>query len=332
MGAAEFDNSDQTARIRARAGAYVRIGRRAVLSGVSPLELLRTKYPFRFPDQARPASLSVEITDACNLKCDYCLNPHFAYPRRFMDDATFVALREQLDSFRVDRIRICGGEPTLHPRFDAIAKDLAARTRFLSIVTNGQWHRAGVAESLVTSCHLIEVSIDAGGKDHYERVRRGASFERLLESLSALQRARDASASSAVINVRLMLRPTTTDLEASEVRRWSEFADCVMPQFLIDQVGDGIAGDVFQPVQLRDRTVPRCTMPFKDLAVRCDGSVPVCHVNGTALDPTRRIVLGNVRDDSLGALWSGQVLAAVRAAHRSRDESSLEFCRGCSGR
>jgi Iron-sulfur cluster-binding domain len=58
----------------------------------------------------------------------------------------------------------------------------------------------------------------------------------------------------------------------------------------------------------------------------------VFHVNGTSLDPHQRIVLGNVLTDSLSDLWSSPTNARVRNAHRTRNESELEFCRGCAGR
>jgi len=327
-----FDNANQTARIRYRWRAYRTIAIEAVRRGVSPIGLLASKYPYRFPDRRLPASLSVEITDACNLKCDYCTNPQFAFPRTYMSESVFEALTAELVRFPVDRVRVCGGEPTLHPSFDRFARDLASHTKFLSVVTNGQWKKPEIADTLVRWFDLIEVSVDAGGKSQYEHARVGASFDRLERNLELLNRRRAETGSRAVVNIRLMIRPSTASAEASELNRWARLSDCVMPQYIIDQRADSTSTDVFVPVHLQQRLIPRCTMPFKDLAVRSDGTVPVCHVNGTSLDPRQRIVLGNVMTDSLSDLWSSTAIAAVRKAHRMRNESDLEFCRGCAGR
>lgn len=332
-----FDNANQIARIRSRWRAYTRIATRAIRSGVSPYGLLASRFPHRFPTRSRPASLSVEFTDACNLKCDYCTNPTFAFPRSYLSDSDAESLLAQLDEWPVERIRVCGGEPTLHPRFDDLAADLARRCRFLSIVTNAQWRRPDVADVLVGTFDLVEISIDAGGREVYETARAGASYERLCRNVELLHRRREElrstrSGAPATINIRLMVRPTTVDSVEDERRRWATVSDCVMVQHVIDQRADGSSADVFVPVQLHSRAIPRCTMPFKDLAVRSDGTVPVCHVNGTHLDPDRRIVLGDLATGSLAELWSGPVTTEVRDAHRARDEGPLDFCRSCSGR
>lgn len=327
-----FDNSNQTARIRYRLQAYRTIAWRAVRSGVSPLGLLTTKYPYRFPTRRQPASLSVELTDSCNLKCDYCTNPTFAFPRTYMTDGVFDAIIADLAHVRVDRIRVCGGEPTLHPSFARFAKALAGRTRFLSVVTNAQWRNPSIAEDLVRWFDLIEVSVDAGGAAQYEQARAGASFERLVDNLQLLRRVQRHTQSRATVNIRLMIRPSTSSTLETETAQWAELSDCVMPQFVIDQRADGTTSDAFVPVQLERQTIPRCTMPFKDLAIRSDGTVPICHVNGTSLDSEARIILGRVGIQSLLDMWTGATMTSIRTAHRRRDESALEFCRGCSGR
>lgn len=327
-----FDNANQSARIRSRWRAYRKIAARAVQQGVSPVGLLAGKYPYRFPDPRRPASLSVEITDACNLRCDYCANPQFAYPRSHMSADVFEAVVANLDQFPIDRVRVCGGEPTLHRGLARFSETLARHTKYLSVVTNAQWNTPEIADVLLRWFDLIEVSVDVGGKRQYEQSRSGASFERLEDNLTLLHRRRGELGSRATINIRLMIRPTTASAQVTETKRWLDVSDCVMPQYVIDQRSDGTSSDVFQPVHLEQRTIPRCTMPFKDLAVRSDGSVPVCHVNGVRVDPDERIVLGNVLTDPLAQLWSGPTMTAVRAAHRQRNESDIEFCRGCSAR
>jgi MoaA/NifB/PqqE/SkfB family radical SAM enzyme len=328
----DFDNANQTARIRSRWRAYATIATHALRRGVSPIGLLVTKYPYAFPTRRRPASLSVEITDACNLKCDYCVNPTFAYPRTYMSDEAFEAIVADLTRFPVDRIRVCGGEPTLHPSFARFAEGFAARSKFLSVVTNAQWKNLEIVDDLLRWFDLIEVSVDAGGSSQYERARAGASFERLQRNLELLHRRRAETRSPATINIRLMVRPSTDASVDREREHWAVLSDSVMVQYVIDQRADGSSSDVFVPVQLQQRTIPRCTMPFKDLAVRSDGTVPVCHVNGSSLDPNERILLGHVVTHSLSDMWSGATLDAVRTAHRTRDTSALEFCRGCSGR
>src|SRR5262245_57038029 len=87
-----FDNSQQFRRICYRFGSYLRIGIAALRRGVSLHSMLVTKFPYWFKDLSVPSSLSVEFTDACNLRCVYCNNPGFANPRTFMSDEVFEHL------------------------------------------------------------------------------------------------------------------------------------------------------------------------------------------------------------------------------------------------
>ena len=68
-------NTDQLGRIRYRAAPYARMTLRMWRRGVSMSRLVELRFPYRFPEPARPASLNVELTDACNLECRYCNNP-----------------------------------------------------------------------------------------------------------------------------------------------------------------------------------------------------------------------------------------------------------------
>ena len=63
-----FDNTRQVRRILYKAWT---IGVAARRRGVSLRSMLVTKFPFWFDDLPEPASISVELTDACNLKCVY---------------------------------------------------------------------------------------------------------------------------------------------------------------------------------------------------------------------------------------------------------------------
>lgn len=326
-----FNNAHPFQKIGYRLRSYVRVGTHAMRHGVSPLDIVRSRFPFSFQDPARPASLSIELTDACDLKCPYCTNPGFPLPRAFMAPAVVEAITHGLRTFPVSRVRVSGGEPTLHPKFDALSAALALRTRFLSLITNAQWRKPGIAEAVVQHYRLVEISIDAGGAEQYERSRPNGSFERLVTNLSRLNTLRAAAKVPLHINVRLMLRPSTRHLAAEEQRRWSRYADSVMPQYVLKDPENPYADDVFLPEQAVAGSFPKCTLPFKDLQVRVNGDVPLCQITGSTTDAARKRIIGNVLHTSLEALWTGEALRTVRQAHRYRVEADMAVCRGCRG-
>ena len=326
-----FDNSDQLKKIRYRLRSYAQLSLLAVRHGVSPVELIRSRFPFSFPEPTRPGSLSIELTDACDLRCPYCSNPGFPNPRTFMSPEVVEALIASTKTFRVDRVRVGGGEPTLHPRFAEISSRLSKSGKLFSIVTNGQWRKPGIIEALVAHYHLIEISIDAGGAQVYEASRPGSDHARLMANMERLRQLRKTAKKAPHLNIRLMLRPSTEAHRADEVRLWSAYADTVMPQYIMKDPETTYAEDMYFPEQVESNSFPRCTLPFKDLQIRVNGDVPMCQITGSTKIPGKKRIIGNVLRSPLQELWTGEVLRSIRKAHRQRDEGGMEVCRGCRG-
>ncbi|HOU25472.1 MAG TPA: radical SAM protein, partial [Candidatus Cloacimonas sp.] len=82
---------------------YVKLNTHILKKGVPLKEILILKFPFWFSDAKIPPLLSVDITDACNLKCNYCNNPFFPHPRTMMSKEVFEALIEHLKRQNVSR-------------------------------------------------------------------------------------------------------------------------------------------------------------------------------------------------------------------------------------
>lgn len=326
-----FDNSDPIKKIGYRLRSYTRLTLLAMHQGVSPWGLFRTRFPFAFGEPAKPGSLSIELTDACDLKCPYCSNPGFPNPRTFMSREVTDAICASTRSFRVDRIRIGGGEPTLHPRFAEISAQLSKSGKMFSIVTNGQWRKPGIVEALVANYHLIEISIDAGGAKVYEASRPGSDHDRLMMNLERLRQLRGTSKRLPHLNIRLMVRPSTEVFRNEEVRLWSTYADTVMPQYVMKDPETSYSEDMYFPKQVEANSFPRCTLPFKDLQIRVNGDVPMCQITGSTKIPGKKRIIGNILRTPLPELWASEELRRIRSAHRRRHASDMEVCRGCRG-
>src|ERR1043165_3771715 len=90
-----------------------------------------------------PPRLIVELTNVCNLHCDYCLrdedalyNPQAAF---FSVELLTRLMREAHEEAGVRVLMFTGGETTLHPRFGEVLRAVAAEGFKCSFVTNG-WH------------------------------------------------------------------------------------------------------------------------------------------------------------------------------------------------
>ncbi len=138
--------------------------------------------------------LRLSITDRCNFRCVYCMEPDV----RFMDRDELLSVDEIARVARacvalgVTKIRITGGEPTVHPRLTDIIRSLAALDiPDLSMTTNGAlvddahcaaWSEAGLSR--------LTISLDSLRPERFERLTRSrCTPARVVEAIRAAIRA-----------------------------------------------------------------------------------------------------------------------------------------------
>lgn len=71
--------------------------------------------------------LRISLTDACNLRCVYCMPEDMTFrPRQeLMSDEELLFLVKVGASLGVDKIRLTGGEPTIRPNVVEIVREIA---------------------------------------------------------------------------------------------------------------------------------------------------------------------------------------------------------------
>jgi cyclic pyranopterin phosphate synthase len=123
--------------------------------------------------------LRLSITDKCNFRCVYCMEPDV----RFMPADELLAIEEMARLARVcvglgvEKVRVTGGEPTVHPDLTHIIASLAgAGASDLAMTTNGSlmdersltaWRTAGL--------NRLTVSIDSLDPARFTRMTRSKS-------------------------------------------------------------------------------------------------------------------------------------------------------------
>ena len=96
---------------------------------------------------SKPALISLELTPVCNSRCSGCFNVFLdgASGRRNLSarrpPLPLEGWRVILDRLvpHVHRLKLTGGEPTLHPEFEAILSCVGELDISLTVFTNGRW-------------------------------------------------------------------------------------------------------------------------------------------------------------------------------------------------
>lgn len=136
--------------------------------------------------------LGIDIVSGCQLKCVGCPNSTLDRKISFMSEDT---LRQCLSNInvKVDLLRLYNfGEPLLHPEFNKMTKIVSqwGRAKTVEVSTNGQCGAKVAHELRKAKIDTLVVSCDGEGtRVEYERLRYGASWNRLVRFLNEAREA-----------------------------------------------------------------------------------------------------------------------------------------------
>jgi sulfatase maturation enzyme AslB (radical SAM superfamily) len=87
--------------------------------------------------------LRISLTDACNLRCVYCMPENMTFRPRaeLMTDEEILYLVRVGASLGVNKIRLTGGEPTIRPNLVELVRH-CPNTRHQRLGDDHQWHPA----------------------------------------------------------------------------------------------------------------------------------------------------------------------------------------------
>lgn len=140
----------------------------------------------------RLRKLRISLTEACNLRCVYCMPVHarFAKEDQLLPPDELLEIAGNLVDLGIDSIRITGGEPTVRRAFPEIVRRLCGFEGVRVGMTTNGWRLAEHARDLAAwGMHGVNVSLDSLDPDNFRRMARGGD---LAHVLAGIQAAKDA--------------------------------------------------------------------------------------------------------------------------------------------
>jgi MoaA/NifB/PqqE/SkfB family radical SAM enzyme len=289
-----------------------------------------------------PLQALFEPTKICNLRCDYCRrNEDGSVTHTKTEDKHFTLekFKEAMD--KLNHIQcanwIGDGEPLLNPEWNEIIEETSRRGVKTSFGTNGTlvaksdvdfWKRHKVTE--------VSVSLDSPIPELYEQMRKGAKFDRVIESCKLI--------SGAGIKLQLQIilfndtakyMPAFVDLAIkvgarrialprphlydSLERYRSSYPDPenVNPPLKVAMDKMNRAGIKWYEPWYATTHFKRCMWPFLAPYIQIGGIIqPCCFMSGNdKLDnydgvtykiPSTNYVMGNILNDDFGKIWHGR--------------------------
>ena len=135
--------------------------------------------------------LRISITERCNLRCTYCMpeeGVQLLAKDEYLTPHEIIYLAELFVSQGVDKIRITGGEPTVHPQILTILRGIGALKskglKELAITTNGINLFRKLDDLVHAGVTGINLSLDTLDPLQFEKMTRRLGFEAVMRSIN----------------------------------------------------------------------------------------------------------------------------------------------------
>lgn len=163
--------------------------------------------------------LRVSLTDRCNLRCTYCLpeNVRFTPNRASTDEIKqLMSLIDQ--AVGVYKIRLTGGEPTLHPDLLSFVEHSRSICDLVGMTSNGVLLSDKLADLKQAGLQRINISLDSNNEEGFEAFTRRSGFS---EVINAIRTAKKLGYTPVKVNTVAM---QNTDFKAMlDLASWEQF-------------------------------------------------------------------------------------------------------------
>ena len=135
--------------------------------------------------------LRVSLTDACNLRCVYCMPEDITFrpAATLLQDDEILTLVKVAASLGVDKVRLTGGEPTVRRGVIELVRAIKAipGIKRIAMTTNGI-KLAEMARPLAEAgLSQVNISIDSLKPDRFQRITRRGNLADVWRGIEAAQ-------------------------------------------------------------------------------------------------------------------------------------------------
>jgi MoaA/NifB/PqqE/SkfB family radical SAM enzyme len=290
-----------------------------------------------------PEILQIEATNICNARCVFCPRERMERKQGVMDMALYRRIVDEAAALGIPNVRLHNYGESFIDR-EIVEKIRYAKSRGiprLGLISNGSLITEALARGIVEAgLDAINISVDAAGKETFERTRIGLNYDRVIENIERLLRVRGELGAERPKLILSFVRqedgdegdeaergmgaprarslagcrgPRHSNDERAFIEKWSRVADKVHVTDLHNWAGT-----------LHDRSSVQfpCYRPWLTFTVLWDGRVALC-----CADFDAKVVLGDLRTSAISDVWNSDAFRAIRRAHL--DHGGPDICHGC---
>jgi radical SAM protein with 4Fe4S-binding SPASM domain len=285
-----------------------------------------------------PFVLFLDPSNVCNFRCKFCptgdtrLMKKIKRPTGLMDFDLYKKILDDLGEFEkpIKALRLYkDGEPLLNPKFADMIRYAKKRGCALQIDTTTNASLLSPQKNMeLVSAGLDRINISINGlsdQSYREFTRHKIQFDKLVDNIRHFYEHRK--------NCLVCIKIVGDNLSREEQERFydifGDIADRVFiehiapcwPEFKMEEAVPNLSVGIYgQEI----REVEVCPYIFYSLSINSDGKVSLCF-----LDWARKLIVGDVKTESLKDIWNGNALLNYRKMHLLKKRKAHPICGAC---
>jgi len=263
-----------------------------------------------------PEIVQIESTNICNARCVFCPRDQMHRRQGVMDEALFRKVADDCAALGIRHVRLHNyGEPFVDRHLtDKIAYAKQKGIAEVGVISNGSLIDEQVARGVIDAgLDAINISVDASGREVFERTRIGLEYDKVIANIERLVRIRAELGRTHPKLILSFVRQDNSDEERAFIDHWRTIADKIHITDLHNWAGTlNRDSDVRYP----------CYRQWLTFTVLWDGRVSLC-----CADFDGRVILGDMRTSNIRDIWESEAYRQVRREHL--ESGGPEICRAC---
>jgi hypothetical protein len=263
-----------------------------------------------------PEIVQIESTNICNARCVFCPREQMHRRQGVMDEALYRKIVDECAALGVRHVRLHNfGEPFVDRHLaEKVAYAKQRGIAEVGVISNGSLIDEDVARSVVEAgLDAINISVDASGRDVFERTRVGLKYDKVIANIERLVRIRGELGRTHPKLILSFVRQGDGQQERAFIERWRQVADKIHITDIHNWAGTlNRQSDVRFP----------CYRQWLTFTVLWDGRVALC-----CADFDGQVVLGDLRSAGIREIWESEAYRAVRREHL--ESGGPAICHGC---
>ena len=289
-----------------------------------------------------PASIAVEPTTSCNLRCPECPSGlrSFTRPTGMLESTMFYKLIDELHETLIYLIFYFQGEPYLNPAFLEMVKYATQKNIYTATSTNAHYlNDANCKKTIESGLNRLIISIDGTTQETYQSYRIGGKLDKVIEGTKNMVKWRKELKSKTphLIFQFLVVKPNEHQID--EVMQLAADLGVDEVRFKTAQIYDYKNGSELIPenenysrykkntdgsYSIKNQMLNHCWKMWHSCVVTWDGKVVPC-----CFDKDATHTLGEISQTTFTELWQAKPYNTFRASVL-KSRSTIEMCKNCT--